>query len=307
MWAGLPPFLSVVRGEAGPGNPWLELIDEAGYLVGPGVQGFDTPDADLYADDPPGWDGELPRGVRIKPRTVFLPVDVHGASGPEFRARKHALLRTFNPKPDRGSRDASVTVRSINDTGDVRQITGRPEIIAPTDFGYAGREQYSAIGLSLRCASPWWTDGEPSVLRFATNLSSRRALVGAGRNFFPLRLSPSQISGATSVVIDGDVETFPVWTVGGPGVDLVVRSETLGQQWAISGTLNAGQIVTVDTRRGALGARDQAGINLWPRMVGSTLWPLVVGRNDLTVQFASASPGSFISLSYRRLLLDAAA
>lgn len=303
-----PRVVSVVRGTPSATNPWLDLRDEAGYLVGPGCQGFGPPAADLWADQPAGQDGELARGSRVQPSTVFLPVDVHGSAGAQFRSRLRTLYRVFNPRPDRGATDAWVTVRAVNDGGESRQITGRPTLVTSEDqdaVGYAGSEQFAVVGLSVRCPLPWWSDASPTVQRFATGGVRRKSLIGSGK-FIPIRLSPSQIAGGLNVTVNSDVDVWPVWSIRGPGTGLVVRSTTLGEQFAISGSILPGQTVTVDTRRGVQSARDQAGTNLWPRMTGSSLFPLVVGANAVTVSLTDASSESYVEVSYARLYLDAA-
>ena len=288
------PSWSLSRPAAGLDE--LALTDAAGYTVGPGYAGLGPVDVDQYADQPAGWPGEVARGVRVLARTVLVPITVHGYSAGDVAARRDALYRYASPIPDRGRTDPALTVTVARPDGTVRRITGRPTLVESTGDGDVGDLHATAV-LTVRCASPWWEDVDESRLAFAIGTPPKPFLGSVP--FLPVKLASSQVLGQASVIVDGTVDVQPVWEVTGPGAGLVATSRTLGRSWAVSGAIPAGDVWTIDTRRGYSSLTDRAGVNLWPRVTARDLWPLVPGRNDLTLTLTGTTAASLVVARYR--------
>jgi hypothetical protein len=106
-----------------------------------------------------------------------------------------------------------------------------------------------------------------------------------------------------SQIIDagGDVEAYPLWTITGPGGSLILHHLDTGQKLVLNAPIAVGQTVTIDTRPQLQTIVDQAGTNLWPYAdVGSALWPLQPGSNNVALLLSGANTNSAINLAYTR-------
>ena len=87
------PKLSLHRG-----STVLELTDDNGITVMPGIEGLDTPPVVLAETDPAGLDGSFVTAVRYQAREVFVPLGLTAGSLPETRARTRAIASLLNPQ-----------------------------------------------------------------------------------------------------------------------------------------------------------------------------------------------------------------
>lgn len=252
---------------------------------------------------------------RFAPKTVFDEDVVPGQPGARFRAVRHelrefvlpiwmvadteALLRTAmrdmvaRMDPTRGPG----VIRTTTPVGDQREIAC---------FYGAGLEMAEKLGQSsgptmqlapvmFRAYDPYWSAVSTTVQDFT---------IGAMPSFFPffpLRLTASEIAVDTTVTNSGDVDTWPVWTITGPGSGIVLRNLTTGKDLTPSGiTLAAGQTVIIDTRPGVKTVTRDDGTNLWPYLSNtSALWPLRRGVNSVRLEMSASTSASALRLSYK--------
>jgi len=156
------------------------------------------------------------------------------------------------------------------------------------------------VALVFRAAWPYWLDAAEQSQSVAQG-----STVTHWFPFLPLILGASDAFAVFTVNITGDVPSWPVVTVTGPGQDATVQNLTSGLSWTVSGALNAGQHLTVDTRP-SFKSVSIDGVNAFPRLTpASALWPLLPGQNRIQVSLALTSPASLVSFAWRNQWLAA--
>ena len=128
--------------------------------------------------------------------------------------------------------------------------------------------------------------------------------------FFPLVLGASQIFGMTTVTNVGDVATYPVWTITGPGTDVVLQNATSGRTLEWAGTLGIGETLTLDARGGNQSPAPKSvvkndGSNQFGLLAQFDFWPFVPGDNTLNISMNAATGASVVSVAYRARYLGA--
>lgn len=271
----------------------LSLSDAtAGYVSVPGRAGFGLPPREVVYDQLPGG-GATIRGIRDQVRIISLPLRVQGADADEYLSRLRALQRAMRHPEDTDGIPVPGTLTVRLPDGSSRSIS------AYYHGGLDGEEnpkddllisQQTFPRLEFIGLDPYWTGGTVTSPTWGT---------AAGVPWFgtlPLRLSPSQVLGSVTVDVPGDAESYPVWTITGPGVP-TITNVTTGRSWAFKAgsPIADGRTVTVDTRPGLLTVTDDLGNNLYSSLESfPDFWPLRSGVNELTVEVADATSASSV-------------
>jgi hypothetical protein len=231
----------------------------------------------------PGQPGGRLRSVRHDIREFSLPIWIDAASEAALRTAERNLVASMDPVRGLG------TVRVTSPVGDQREITcaysgglgldEKPEVSGP---------QTQRAPITFRCWDPYW---------YAVSSIVTPHTIGETPTFFPIfpiRLSASQIVVDTTLNNTGDVETWPVWTLTGPGSVIRLRNITTGKMIDLSTlVLAAGESVTIDTRPGFKTITRDDGTNLFPYITAaSSLWSLQRGVNSVHLEMSGASAGS---------------
>ena len=115
--------------------------------------------------------------------------------------------------------------------------------------------------------------------------------------FFPIMLSASTIQGARTLDIQGDADTYPIWTVHGPGEDFEIINRTTGERFFLEGEITSP--ITIDTRTEQLSAEGLSNMELWARVPRElSTFPLKPGRNDISFVIVNATEQSKVELRY---------
>jgi hypothetical protein len=117
--------------------------------------------------------------------------------------------------------------------------------------------------------------------------------------FYPLTVAPSQLDGSIDVTNPGDADADVVLRITGPAQAPTVRNETTGQEFRLTRSLLAGQVITVDAA--AKTVVDDGGAS-WRRYVafpGSTLWGLARGVNRIRVITSGATAATRVQGTFR--------
>jgi arginyl-tRNA synthetase len=101
----------------------------------------------------------------------------------------------------------------------------------------------------------------------------------------------------------GDIETFPIWTIYGPGQNPMLLNLTTGYYLMFEDlSLDVNEFVTIDTQKRIIEKND--GTNLYSALsIGSTLWRLSAGVNIVHMEMDGASSDSKIVVWYRERYL----
>jgi hypothetical protein len=258
------------------------------------VSGRFSPPAALEEETVPGQPGGRLRAVRHDVREFVLPIHATSDTAAGLRAQLRELARAMDPGRGEGK------VRITAPGGDQREIRCRavaglgldesPTTATPTD---------QLAPVVFRAHDPYW---------YASSLTVAEFTAGARPNFFPffpLRLSAGEVFADVNVANAGDVATWPVWEIVGPGADIALRDLDHGQSTELATTLLAGQTITVDTRPGAKTVVRDDGLNLFPALGDSGLWPLEPGATAVRIEMGGAGDSSVVRLRYLPAYLTA--
>ncbi len=239
----------------------------------------------------PGQPGERLREVTHGPRKFTVRLVITAATEPLLRAAQRSLVDAMDPVQGDG------IFRVQSPLGDVREIPCRYMDGLDLDEGTenSGLTMQKA-DVTFYAVDPYWRASSDTSVPFD---------VGVTPTFFPIfpiRLTSSQIAVDTSIVNDG-VETWPVWTILGPGGVITLRNLTTGKLLKLSTTvLGSSESVVIDTRPGYKTIRKSDGTSLWYDidLSVSSMWPLVKGLNSIRLEMSGALAGSSkLTLSFR--------
>lgn len=201
--------------------------------------------------------------------------------------------------PTRGDGKLRVT----GPAGDIRELTCRYQDGLQL-VEEAGTRDGQAAAVTFEASDPYWADPDPTVVSWTT---------GAPRAFFPLlpfHLGSSQVFARALVDPLGDVATYPVWTINGPGSTISIRNVTTGRTLAWSGSLGFGELLTIDTRPGNQTSAPksvflQDGSNQFGLLTAWDFWPLEPGTNDIEITMTGATDDSQVTGSWQARHLSA--
>lgn len=131
-----------------------------------------------------------------------------------------------------------------------------------------------SLVVSLIALDPWWYGPAQSQL-----------LASAAPTLFDAALAfdsayPFDGGGSTAVIVPGDTEAWPVFTVVGPAATLVVGAG--GVNWSLAAPLSAGNVLVVDHRPTSRGPRLSGGPVDWSLLTeASRLFPLANGTTPV--------------------------
>lgn len=248
----------------------------------------------LLIDDElvPGQVGSRLREIRHGPLEFSAAVWVSAATETALRTAVRQAVYALDPTRGTG------TWRNTGPGGDQRDL----RCVVTDGLGLAENESSSGrwaqrLALAFKAHDPYWEASSDTVEDFA--LGTAPSFLG--NPFFPLRLTSSELLTETTVVNGGDVATWPVWTVTGPGSSIAIRNLTTGSEMVFTGlSLLAGEYLVIDARPGHKTVLRSDGQSLWPYLtLASALWPLGRGGNSIRIEMAGSTAASGVRLTYR--------
>lgn len=267
------------------GGAGLVLTDRGqGRRVLDGVRGLGVPPVELVTEDSPLLDGTTVHAVHAPPRTLFLPMLLFGADRAAYRARVAALEAAMDPAAGDGQ------LELMEHDGSRRRIRCR------YTGGMEGEETKDArgnswwrFGVNLFAADPFW---------FAPDLLTLTWSYGTPTNFFPffpLVLTPSALLGSATVSYPGTAPGWPTWRITAPGSSVTITNSDTGEAITLTGSIPAGQTLTIVTKPGQQSIRLANGTDWWPNLVdGSVLWQVKPGTTNINLSLTGASTGSSV-------------
>lgn len=224
------------------GSTPIDLTDpSSGYSAeAEGTHGFRSPVYRFATSTFSGLDGALVDAVNVEPARPTLGLLIEAGSEAQLRSRLRALIHAMRPKAGPG------TLTVVTEDGVRRSLT------AYLEAGLEGDEserthlpgRWWRAALRFFAPTPWWEADAETV----------SSGLGGGEPFFPLppvKLSPSLVAGKFSIdCSDSDAPAYPVWTITGPGSNLVLTNNTTGRTISVSVTLAAGETLVINTRPG---------------------------------------------------------
>lgn len=280
-----------------------------------------VPDTDCETHEWRSSDGEIIRFVtrtdaqqRMMPPTTIETVRVPQAQGGRFRSGRHSerlvTLPVVLPGPQTARDELRRWARALDATKGEGTLTvvqgpwaGRQLVCAYEAGLDSFAEEWAMLGLTtlaFRAADPYWGDSIESGFSASVGTS-----LFTWFPFLPLVLGSSDVFATFVIDVRGDVPSWPVFTVTGPGTDLIATNLTTGEMWHLTGSVGDGAQVVANHRPGHKSVRLD-GVNVFGRLTDdSVLWPLLPGQNRISVEFASASPTSLVAIAWRNRWLSA--
>ena len=272
----------------------LQWIDPAGAATTLDaeweVKGRFMPKIETQVDEVPGQPGGILRDARHGIREFLVVVWQSAASETALRTALRSFVRSMDPVRGQGK------LRVTSPLGDQREITC--QCITGLDLdeklGENSGPDYQKIPLGFVAYDPYWYVVSPVSQSFTMGTQP------AFFPLFPLRLSSSQVAVEATLANDGDVETWPVWTLTGPGSQIRLVNLTTEQFiYLDTNTLGAGETLTIDTRPNKKTLTLQDGSNLFDWLsLDSTLWSLGTGTTLIHLEMSGATTASALSVSY---------
>jgi phage-related protein len=276
-----------------PDGVVTNLTDSGTFEVLWGVEGRFMPPVKFVEDEVPEKAGTVLRYAQFGPREVVLPIEVVGTDEETLRTLLRSTLGLFNPKRGDG------TLRVVGPDGAARELVCRYRsgMEMRESLQEAGRT-WQRAGVVLKAFDPYWYDENETVEAFGTTTAEFFP--------FPFTLAVSTIFETFEVQNTGDVESWPVWTITGPGEDPVFTNVTTGESLTLTTTLADGDEVVIDTRPRRKTITKNGTTNLYSALdPAGSLWPLVQGTNEITLDMGGATPDSQIAVSFKRAYLGA--
>lgn len=226
--------------------------------------------------------------ANVQPRRVDVPVAIKGTSRTDFLSNLRDLFGVLG---------------NFSEGGYLRW-GGSDGITRDLKCLYAGgvegrfRDRQSSYVwtkaiISFRAFDPYWYAISETTESYTTGE------VATFFPFFPLSLASSEVFATPTITVLGDVESWPVWTIIGPGSNPLFRNFTTDKLLSLTYSLGAGEQIIIDTRPGQKTIKLGDDTNLFEYLSNtSSLWPLIKGANLLRLELTGADENTRIDLSY---------
>ena len=278
------------------GSQWDISGGTDGVVLQSGVRGMHMPPVQRYSTRAPSVAGTLWRGGVTDERTVFWPMRVFSGDGSQAWVEKNrAFWRTLHP-------DYTGIWTVTQPSGDWRRLRLRfTEETDDADDLSPELQGWALYGVNLVAEQPYWQG--PTVTRTFTSVTGQNYYGGDSGGGYgpPFYITPSDTFASAQVTNDGDVETWPTWTINGPTTSVSVG--IAGQTITFPMTLTAGQWVKINTEPTDQVARDQTGADRSAELTNVAFRPIPTGTVSLELtMFGSGSVTvSFTPKFYRAM------
>ncbi|AHB31627.1 tail protein [Arthrobacter phage vB_ArS-ArV2] len=211
-----PPWRGIDLSWSGAdGSEWELTKPSTGLFLRPGVRGLGLPQFERQSSSSPVIAGSRHRGSTTKDREVFWPLYLYSDKGStEFLNRDRAFWRSLDP-------DAEGTWTARLPDGTKRTLDLRL-VSAEDDFTHDPVQRgWAKYGVTLLADQPYWR-GETVRRSWSQDDHRNYYITEADRvargyaDDVIHYLSPGGTLATATFDNDGDVPSYPVWTVVGP-------------------------------------------------------------------------------------------
>lgn len=223
--------------------------------------------------------------ANTNPRLVVLPIGVIGSSNDDMLDKLEDLAQVFDPQIGEGT-------LAFTRGGVTRNLTC--VYAGGLDKHKQDGVNQAKVNISFIASDPFWAADSATA-------DTYEAAGGAATffPFFPLTLSSSTIFASPTIIINGDVETWPVWTITGPGTNPVLKNLTTGKTTSLTITLLAGETLEIDTRPFIKTITKNDGSNQFSTLSAtSSIWSLQKGTNSVQLELSGTTGDSQVAISY---------
>jgi hypothetical protein len=281
----------------------LEWIDASGGVTGLmdgvntwtmwGGKGEMMPGYALNEVQPAGMDGTRINSMFAKPREINIPLLIKDSSKSLLETRMRSMARAMDPKRGDG------TLRITDESGKQRKLVCRYK------DGFGGDLSQSNAGVNWRKLILTFHGADPAWYGDVFGKTLPSGAVASWFPIFPIMLSSSSIFGYMTVVNNGDLECWPIFTFVGPGTNPGMVNQTTGKWFATALVMGVGDVLVIDTRPGFKTVTYNGASRFDLLGLASNLWSLASGNNVVNALFASTSMASQITFTYTERWLTA--
>lgn len=273
---------------------------EAGMEVLDGVEGRGLPPIRRERTARAGRPGSTLTAIDHDTRLIKVPVMIKAPSTDWLTAFRRLWYRAFDPSQGAGSIYVNDGITELHVDCVYAEGLERAEVLGDTSFPGA-----MVATLLFEADTPYWQPSIPATRSWQ--------LTTTGRAFsfsFPWRFGASQIFNTGNVDIGTDVDSYPIWTLVGPLSQIVLKNETTGRTLKFSGTIDAGETLTIDTRpreqsTDPKSVRDQSGVWRFGELTKRDMWPFIAGPNAVRIEASGATTESLVRVDAMPFYLGA--
>lgn len=280
-------MVNVIFSLVGSNGDEIVFDNDSNYLLTEGLTGIGIPATSVgfkeSASDGALWNSSK-RGIR----EVDLPLVILGETRDEVEIN---LRRLSNLLQDRRG---GTILRASYSGGEVWELQdGHYTGGAETVRGSGSTSHWQRWGITMQFGNPFWVRQEPESISVGSSGSSRSLIP----NLAEMRVTGSQVTGNIPIENVGDVDAYPVWKFFGPFDSVQITSQD-GLSFKYTGTITAGQSITVDTEKGTV--VNQAGVNKYANLSPSPkLFTIPPGASEVGVVAIGSDANTIISLYYQ--------
>ncbi|HMG44999.1 MAG TPA: hypothetical protein VK611_26940, partial [Acidimicrobiales bacterium] len=265
------------------GGPTLILSEHnyEGIMLGggeayPPIIGLDMPPQEEFDTLLIGG-GELFNGRRWAARLISLPVVIHADSLDQLRLYRRQLMGSFNPALG----DGVLTIAYPD--GVRRHISARYSSgLDIAEIGRIGYPYTDVFSITLKARDPF-PYGDLAVIAFDPP-QSYQFFAPPGDTVNVFYISSANTTGDADVIIDGEVETWPEFVLGGPMTTAALRNRDSNKLLSLTPNLTVNQTLTVRMDPQTSPTRKftrETGASVWAGVAGQfpVMWSLRPGLN----------------------------
>jgi len=267
----------------------LQNVVAKDFFKAEGRSGFGVSPTKLITRDGASG-GTRWRRTRRGARSIALPIDIIGDNRQDIEDKQRQLVRLLqddvtSPRLVARYPNAERFYTEIHYSGGADPVYGQD-----TD----GRT-HSLWSLSLLAPDPYWTS--------ETQITYSIGPANRGHGLLPhlekLQLSASQTIGTVLFENPGDVASYPVWTLRGPGDAGFSAKLPDGSGFTFESPLLADDVITINTRDKTV--VDQDGTNRYTELGTSPkLFSIPKGNTPVQVEMEGTSPDTLISVYFNQ-------
>ena len=278
------------------------------YQLLKGATGHHDMEVTYKSDPVPGVAGEELRETHWEVREIYMPTRIQGFTPSDFTENKQNLRRSLSPRYEH---ELWIT----NEQGETRMVychykSGFAEGADDEKKG----PNFMLIPLRLICHDPYFYDIPANEVTHETTYTAPTAVFFDAYTFLSAddsdpwgRIGSSSIGRIWSVVNVGDEDTYPVWTIVGPGRAPLLKNNTTGKTFYLNYILGETETVVIDMRDNqhtvtstAIISGDTIVTNVRKYMDQNyrDMWSLEAGSNDLEIEFNEGDTGAACNFSF---------
>jgi len=255
--------------------------------------GFGIPEFQHATVPSPGIHGDYWFGVKYPSRTVTLDLVLYAASLAALQNLRAEIIDKLNPSVFTG------ILKVTQANGVTRHLDCvLAESLPMLTTQHVGQR---SMMLSVRfrsVGSPFFYDPLLKSYNIAPGSTQGNFMIGGFA--FPFTLAQSGVYSSGDLIYNGHVPTPVQISVYGPGLDPIMRNETLGRTISFSGSglnIAVGGVLYVNTDPRARDVQI-GGLTAWPYLRESGFWWLQSGVNRISFELGGTAVGTNLVMSY---------